>query len=848
MKHLFTYCFSFILVITLGVLAAQGQAKNVSDIKPLVAKGKQLGHPHPHPHGRVKSKHHYIPPPPEFLNRARTHAKKSNIKVTYRGFTAQAQAAFQYVVDIWETLLASPDTIRVDANWRALDPGVLGSAGPTSVRANFKNAPLRNVWYSIALAERIAGESLNGTEADINCSFSSTANWYYGTDGNPPSDQTDLVSVVLHELGHGLGFLAYENVNDQGEGTLGLNGIFDVYSYHLVDGTTKSLRDTSVYTQGSQALGTALTNNNLYFNGPTTNPTAADAKGGKLHAPTTYAAGSSVSHLDDAFTGTPNSLMTSSVASGVAEHNPGPIAIAMLNDMGWRTTRLTMIDTIQSTETIAANFPVKFQISSDTTYDASKVKFYYSLDSMKTKTELSPTATGTANEFTVTIPGVADGSTVAYYAEVTDNAGRVIQSPSQATEFDVFFFFFVGTDNVAPKVTHTPLTFILAAADTAAFSAEATDIFGFSSVQIEYSINGVAQTPIDMTKGTGFDINRFTGVMRFTAGQISNGDSINYKIVVKDNSAAKNTTTLPATGTYKVEVQGSKTAQDKYKTDFNDINTVSDDFVGNNFSIKLETGFNDAAIHSDHPYANGTGTGDESNYVYQLRVPIIVAANRDDAWMTFDEIILVEPGEAGTTFGAAEFWDYFIVEGSTDDGKTWARLGDGYDSRANSEWETLYTGNITDNNSTAVGTPNLFKPRFFNLRDKYNGGDNVVIRFRLFADQAAFGWGVAVDNLNIQDGVVGIEEFINVSSTDVKMFPNPSNGQFNIQANFKKQVGTLPITITNLNGQQVYLKTFKNVGKQFAGQIKPDKLAPGVYFINLNLGKYSLSRKVIIKK
>ena len=80
MKHLFKYCFCFIVIITLSNHIAHGQAKNASNLKPLVAKGKMISCPH----GKLHGKHRYLPPPPEFLNRARTHAKKSNIKVTYR--------------------------------------------------------------------------------------------------------------------------------------------------------------------------------------------------------------------------------------------------------------------------------------------------------------------------------------------------------------------------------------------------------------------------------------------------------------------------------------------------------------------------------------------------------------------------------------------------------------------------------------------------------------------------------------------------------------------------------------------------------------------------------------------
>ncbi len=36
--------------------------------------------------------------------------------------------------------------------------------------------------------------------------YNSNFSWYYGTDGNPPSAQVDLMSVVLHEIAHGLNF------------------------------------------------------------------------------------------------------------------------------------------------------------------------------------------------------------------------------------------------------------------------------------------------------------------------------------------------------------------------------------------------------------------------------------------------------------------------------------------------------------------------------------------------------------------------------------------------------------------------------------------------------------------
>ena len=59
-----------------------------------------------------------------------------------------------------------------------------------------------------ALADAIAGRDTYAGRVDLTASFNSNdkVNWYYGTDGNTPSGQFDFVTVVLHELGHGLGF------------------------------------------------------------------------------------------------------------------------------------------------------------------------------------------------------------------------------------------------------------------------------------------------------------------------------------------------------------------------------------------------------------------------------------------------------------------------------------------------------------------------------------------------------------------------------------------------------------------------------------------------------------------
>jgi len=100
--------------------------------------------------------------------------RASTINVNYTGFTAPAQAAFQYAVDIWASLITSSVTINVNAQFAPLAPGVLGSAGASSIHRNFAGAPIANTWYPQALANSLAGSDLDAGQADLNASFSST--------------------------------------------------------------------------------------------------------------------------------------------------------------------------------------------------------------------------------------------------------------------------------------------------------------------------------------------------------------------------------------------------------------------------------------------------------------------------------------------------------------------------------------------------------------------------------------------------------------------------------------------------------------------------------------------------
>ncbi|HYE95136.1 MAG TPA: T9SS type A sorting domain-containing protein [Rubricoccaceae bacterium] len=320
-----------------GLVAAQDLADSIDLTGPVCV----LHSDHPdmiHTEGSLPSARSYNP----------DARRTATFVVNYSGFSPQAQAAFQRAVDIWSTHISSAVPIHVQANWAPLGSGVLGAAGPTNFRRNPPNAPYPNTFYPIALAEALAGFSFNGTSADINATFNSNfGSWYLGLDGNPPSSQWDFVSVVLHELGHGLGFVGSGRV-DNGSGTTECDGvsgngcwggttIVEPYTYDrfVEDAGGNSMLDATLYPNPSPQLGTLLRSNQLYHDGPTVTLTLGTR--GRLYAPGGWQQGSSYSHFDETIypPGNQNALMTPFINNGEAFTSPGPSTCALFKDSGW---------------------------------------------------------------------------------------------------------------------------------------------------------------------------------------------------------------------------------------------------------------------------------------------------------------------------------------------------------------------------------------------------------------------------------------------------------------------------------------------------------------------------------
>jgi hypothetical protein len=256
---------------------------------------------------------------------------------------AQRLIAFQYAADIWGARLSSVVPIRIGANFDALEcdasGGVLGQAGPETSSRDFIGAPVSGTWYPIALANALNGNDLAPGVDDIGATFNSmigtsgcmaSSGWYYGLDGNPPNGKIDFVSVLLHELGHGLGFLSFVNLAN-GQKALGFD---DAYMRHLIHhGATPE--DFPSMT-AAQRLAAMTATGNLHWAGPEVRASAGMLTSGaigdhvRMYAPNPSEGGSSVSHWDTVLS--PSQLMEPSY-TGV-NHDPD-LEVALFKDIGW---------------------------------------------------------------------------------------------------------------------------------------------------------------------------------------------------------------------------------------------------------------------------------------------------------------------------------------------------------------------------------------------------------------------------------------------------------------------------------------------------------------------------------
>lgn len=313
----------------------------------------------------------------------------ATIQVTFQNtpygtWTQNAKDAFLSAMFVWENTITSTQIIHVVAKWEDLAlkenntnyKGVLGYAKPTTYVTNFTSTDPRYdsyYQYPLALAEKLHGAEILQSEypTEIECSFNSNGSfdWYFDNDGNCPNTKFDLVSVVLHEIGHGIGFFSAANQTDfftPGTLTAGWYGDLLIFDKFIKNSSNDKPIDfiTPPVDNFTPSSNSYLTSNDLYFTGnsATWNLTWSNQYSPAIYAPATWTVGSSISHFDETFFNNshPNSgdqLMTPFLSPGESRHNPGYVGLGLLVDIGWDGSLYLSTESIAKENSTVSIFP-----------------------------------------------------------------------------------------------------------------------------------------------------------------------------------------------------------------------------------------------------------------------------------------------------------------------------------------------------------------------------------------------------------------------------------------------------------------------------------------------------------
>jgi hypothetical protein len=351
----------------------------------------------------------------------------------------QRLLAFQYAADLAGACLVSNVPIVVNA---AMNPlactatgAVLGSAGATAVLSNFTGAPLANTWYPVALANAITGVDNDALNPDIAAQFNSSIgtvvgcltgySWYYGYDSAAPANTIDFVTVVEHEIMHGLGFASFINVSTGAE-FLSLDDVYEANSE-----SHNAVPSALTIMTNAQRLAAMKTLTDLHWVGVYVQAASGTLSAGKtgthvqLYAPATVAPGSTFSHWSTALT--PDQTMEPSYTA--PNHNRG-LATELFMDIGW-TIQCPVAVAISSFGARATDRGAELNARFESTFPNVLVRVYRGEGAFGGLNELASFSMNGKSTFNYVDESAMAGKSYRYMLGVTDAEGEFV-SPIQS--------------------------------------------------------------------------------------------------------------------------------------------------------------------------------------------------------------------------------------------------------------------------------------------------------------------------------------------------------------------------------------------------------------------------------
>lgn len=240
-----------------------------------------------------------------------------------------SRAAVAAAAGVWSEVLDVRVPIQVLVDLPTMPHGVLGAAGPTSAFYGKAEFPRSDVLYPVAQANQLAGRDLDPDAPDIELALSSAVAWDKRLDGSVDPWSQSMLSVAVHELGHGLGHTTW--TRDSGSGLV-MNYVIGGRTMALAyDTFVGNAAGTSLTSMSTTALQGAL-RDWTFWGGPR-GIAASNGYRPALYTPAVWEPGSSVGHLDEGTFGV--HVMSPYLNRGEFHGSIPPLTVAMLADTGW---------------------------------------------------------------------------------------------------------------------------------------------------------------------------------------------------------------------------------------------------------------------------------------------------------------------------------------------------------------------------------------------------------------------------------------------------------------------------------------------------------------------------------
>ena len=181
-------------------------------------------------------------------------------------------------------------------------------------------------------------------------------------------------------------------------------------------------------------------------------------------------------------------------------------------------------------------------------------------------------------------------------------------------------------------------------------------------------------------------------------------------------------------------------------------------------------------------------------------------------------------------------WDILYVEYSTDGGNNWNVLGTSFDPNWYNS-NTLPGGNCYNcPGAQWTGTNATLQEYSYDL-SAFGGESNMVFRFVFHSDQSVNQEGVILDNLSVE-GTLSAEDF---NSNSFNVYPNPSNGIFNIK--MRNNISEFEFEVIDITGKTIITKN-KVLNNSY--QLNLSSFSSGLYFINISVDDQTSTKKLIL--